>query len=81
MKRFAYVTEKGIMHVVKERKTAEQYSANGKVVESEIEAAHGYPVVNKKQVIVYDEDAMKHDAKGKNIEPIAELAELYKKCR
>lgn len=36
MKKFAYVTEKGIMHVVKERKTAEQYSANGKVVETEI---------------------------------------------
>ena len=81
MKRFAYVTEKGIIHVVKERKTAEQYSANGKVVETEIEAVHGYPVVNKKQVIVYDEDAMKHDAKGKNIEPIAELADLYKQCR
>ena len=53
MKRFAYVTEKGIMHVVKERKTAEQYSANGKVVESEIEVENGYPVVKGKQVIVY----------------------------
>ena len=81
MKRFAYVTEKGVMHVVKERKTAEQYSANGKVVETEIEAENGYPVVKGKQVIVYDEDTLKHDAKGKKIEPIAELAELYRKCR
>ena len=81
MKKFAYVDRNGIMHAVKERKTAEQYSANGKVVETEIEAAHSYPVVNKKQVIVYDEDAMKHDAKGKLIETIPELADLYKQCR
>lgn len=80
MKRFAYVTEKGIMHVVKEKKTAEQYSANGKVVETEIEAENGYPVVKGKQVIVYGESCMKLDAKGKLIEPIPELADLYKQC-
>ena len=81
MKRFAYVDRNGIMHVVKERKTAEQYSANGKVVETEIEAENGYPVVKGKQVIVYGEGCMKYDAKGKKIEPIEELAELYRKCR
>lgn len=80
MKRFAYVTEKGIMHVVNERKTAEQYSANGKVVETVIEAENGYPVVKGKQVIVYGESCMKLDAKGKLIEPIPELADLYKQC-
>lgn len=63
MKKFAYVTEKGIMHVVNERKTAEQYSANGKVVESEIEVENGYPVAKGKQVIVYGEGCMKLDAK------------------
>ena len=80
MKRFAYVTDKGIMHVVNERKTAEQYSANGKVVETVIEAENGYPVVKGKQVIVYGESCMKLDAKGKLIEPIPELADLYKQC-
>lgn len=81
MKKFAYIDKCGIMHVVKEEKTAKQYSGNKKVVETDIEAENGYPVVNGKQVIVYDEETMKYDAKGKKIEPVAELAELYKKCR
>ena len=82
MKKYAYIDKGGIMHVVAKLDTAKEYKALGThVVETEIEAAHGYPVVNKKQVIVYDEDTMKYDAKGKKIEPIAELAELYKKCR
>ena len=80
MKKFAYVDRNGIMHVVKERKTAEQYSGNKKVVETDIEAENGYPVVKGKQVIVYGEGCMKLDAKGKLIEPIPELADLYKQC-
>ena len=82
MKKYAYIDKNGIMHTVAKLDMAKEYKAVGThVVETEIEAAHGYPVVEGKQVIVYDEDCMKHDAKGKKIEPIAELAELYKKCR
>lgn len=82
MKKFAYIDRSGIMHVVSKIDTAREYKAVGThVVETEIEAAHGYPVADGKQVIVYDEDCMKYDAKGKKIEPIPELAELYRKCR
>ena len=82
MKRFAYVDRNGIMHVVAKLDTAREFKALGTtIVETEIKAEHGYPVVYGKQVIVYDEDCMKYDAKGKKIEPIAELAELYRKCR
>ena len=81
MKKFAYIDKGGIMHVVKEEKTAKEYSANGKFVETEIDAANGYPVVHGKAVIVYSEEHMKHTAKGKQIEIIPELAELYRKCR
>ena len=82
MKKFAYIDKGGIMHVVAKLDTAKEYKAlKTHVIETEIEAAHGYPVVNGKQVIVYDEETMKYDAKGKKIEPVAELAELYKKCR
>ena len=82
MKKYAYIDKGGIMHVVAKLDTAKEYKAlKTHVIETEIEAAHGYPVVNGKQVIVYDEDCMKYDAKGKKIEPIAELAELYRKCR
>lgn len=82
MKKFAYIDKGGIMHIVAKLDTAKEYKAlKTHVIETEIEAAHGYPVVNGKQVIVYDEETMKYDAKGKKIEPVAELAELYKKCR
>lgn len=81
MKKFAYIDRDGIMHVVKEEKTAKQYSGNKKVIETDIEAENGYPVVNGKAVIVYSEECMKHTAKGKQIKVIPELAELYKKCR
>lgn len=81
MKKFAYIDKCGIMHVVKEEKTAKQYSGNKKVIETDIEAENGYPVVNGKAVIVYSEECMKHTAKGKQIKVIPELAELYKKCR
>ena len=81
MKKFAYIDRGEIMHVVKEEKTAKQYSGNKKVIETDIEAENGYPVVNGKAVIVYSEECMKHTAKGKQIKVIPELAELYKKCR
>ena len=81
MKKFAYIDKGGIKHVVKEEKTAKQYSGNKKVIETDIEAENGYPVVNGKAVIVYSEECMKHTAKGKQIKVIPELAGLYKKCR
>ena len=82
MKKFAYINKGDIMHVVAKLDTAREFKALGTtIVETDIKAEHGYPVVNGKQVIVYDEETMKHDAKGKKIEPVAELAELYKKCR
>ena len=82
MKKFAYIDKGGIMHVVAKLDTAKEYKAlKTHVIETEIEAAHGYPVVNGKAVIVYSEECMKHTAKGKQIEIIPELAELYKKCR
>lgn len=85
MKKFAYLDKAGILHVVKDKETAEKYCAGGKVVETEVEAKGGYPMAmyrgHLEEIIVYDEETMKVDARSLKIEAIPELAELYKACR
>ena len=81
MKKFAYIGKGGIMHIVKEYDTAKKYKEIGKVVEIGIKAEGGYPLnAEGEGVIVYSPEVMKITADGENIKPIAELAELYKKC-
>lgn len=79
--KYAYLDKAQVLHVVESRETAEQFSNFGRIIETDIDAKFGYPT-NKdgKGVIVYSPEHMKLDAKGKDIEPITELAELYKKC-
>lgn len=81
MKKFAYIGKGGIMHIVKEYDTAKKHKEIGKVVGTEIKAEGGYPLnAEGEGVIVYSPEVMKITADGENIKPIAELAELYKKC-
>lgn len=80
-KGYAYIDKGGIMHIVENFNTALDYVGDSnKMVETEIEYAHGYPVVNGEQVIVYGPEDMKLDANEGNIEPIPVLAALYKEC-
>ena len=80
-KRYAYLTEAGILHINSSLEGAKENAANGKIIETYIEAEHGYPVFNGEQIIVYSPTVMKLDAQSdKTIDPIPELAELYKQC-
>lgn len=85
MKNFAYLDKAGILHVVEGKETAEKYSMNGKVIETEITAKGGYPTAmyrdHMEEIIVYDEETMKVEARGMKIEVIPELAELYAACK
>lgn len=81
MKKYAYIGRSGILHISANKNTAAEYSANGKVVMTEMTAIHGYPVVNGEEIIVYSPEEMKLDARGDVIEVIPELAELYNKCK
>lgn len=84
MKKFMYIDKTGILHIVSSKEGAEKNSANGKVIETEYPAEGGYPVAEvngiKEEVIVYDEEHMKVSARGKYIDVIPELAELYRQC-
>ena len=81
MRKFAYLDKAGIMHVVKERETAEEFCKMGTIVETDIKAANGFPTDDENEgVIVYASECMKHEADKSFIEPIKELTELYKKC-
>lgn len=79
-KHFAYIDRGGIMHVSKNAKTARQYKARGHVIVTDFPAMHGFPVVDGEEIIVYGPEEMRLDAKGDCIEPVPELAELYKLC-
>ena len=81
MKKFAYIDKAGIMHITKDMQTAISYAQKGTtVIETEIEAKGGYPVVGKEEIIVYGPEKMKLDAQGARIPVIPVLAELYKQC-
>lgn len=81
MKKFAYIDKAGIMHITKDMQTAISYAQKGTtVIETEVEASGGYPVVKGEEIIVYSPEVMKIDAQGGKIKVIPELAELYKKC-
>ncbi len=81
MKKYGYLDKANILHIVEKEKTAKEFSKNGKVIETEIEAERGFPVHNGRCVKVYSETEMKYDAQGNTIEIIPELAELYKQCK
>lgn len=84
MKKFAYLTGKGILHIVKDKKTAEESAKlNGRVVETEFPARHGYPFVGGDEIIVYSETDMRLEANGAPLdaEKHRDLAELYRLCR
>ena len=78
--KYAYLTKAGILHVVSSIEGAKENSASGKIVETEIEAHGGYPVHNGEEIIAYSAEEMKIDAKGDCIDPIPEIAALYKEC-
>lgn len=80
MEKYAYIDKGGIMHIVESQKTAEEYKGKGFVIAVDIEAEYGYPIVDRKQVIVYSPKQMKHSAKGGDIPVIKELAKLYERC-
>lgn len=84
MKKYAYVDKDGIMHIVSNKKDAEDYSKNGKVIETDILASSGYPIVNGEKIIVYNETEMKKDATDKfflDASRYPHLVELYKLCK
>ena len=86
MKKYAYLDKGGILHVSASKKTAQEYSANHQVVETEHPADHGYPVHNGEEVIMYAEDeAYIHgnvgDGKRLNLEKAPELVALYRACK
>lgn len=53
MTKYAYLDRGFILHIVNGEDTAKEYSVNGKVVATKIEAEGGYPIVDGKSVIVY----------------------------
>ena len=83
-KKYAYIDKAGIMHVTVSLKTAEEYHKRGTgVVETDIPSRFGYPLAqlgdDEVGIIVYSPVLMKINAKGKAIEVIPELAEIYQK--
>lgn len=84
MKNYAYLSGKGILHIVKERKTAEEHrSRNCKIVETEYPAHGGYPYCSGDEIIVYSETDMRLAANGAPLatERYPDLAELYGSCK
>ena len=78
--KYAYIGKGNILHIVEDKKTALEYSINRKVVETDLKAELGYPVINGEGIIVYSADEMRESAKGNKINIIPELAEIYNKC-
>ena len=85
MKKYAYLDKGNILHITQKEETAKQFSKTGKVVETQVEASHGYPLADGKEIIVYGPNEMKWEAKGAAIEDAAEkykeLVKLYEACR
>lgn len=84
MKKFAYIDNSGILHIVTKKEDAEKYSRNGKVVETDILSSKGYPLADGDEIIVYSETEMKKEANNKillDINKYPHLSELYKNCK
>ena len=79
-KNYAYLTKAKILKVVKNPNTAIEAMGESNIILTDIECELGHPVVNGEQIIVYSPTLMKLEAKGKEIDAIPALAELYKKC-
>ena len=83
---YAYIDKAGILHVVAERKTAEEYAA-GKVVETNLPFSGGYPLHGSKDVTMYSEDLAYlggNARSGRKVVPeedIPEILALYKSCK
>lgn len=84
MKKFAYLDKGGVLHITVNEQTAKEYSKSGKVVETELPASGGYPVVADEEILVYSETKMKLEATSPetlDATMYPQLAELYKQCR
>ena len=86
MKQYAYIDRGGILHVSASKKTAQDYSANRKVVETAYPADHGWPLWDGKEVVMYADDEAyingnAGDGKRLNLEKAPELVALYQACK
>ena len=81
MIKYAYIDKGGTLHIVEKKKTAAEYSANGKVVETEISAERGFPALKGEGIIVHSPEDMSFSATGAKIKPIKEFADLYNSCK
>lgn len=86
MKHYAYIDKGGILHIVEKRETAMEYAA-GKVVETEIPCAGGYPLHEGKDVTMYDLEtayiggnARSGSGRRAKMSEIPEIVALYKAC-
>lgn len=77
MIKYAYIDKGGTLHIVEKKKTAEEYSVNGKVVETEIPAERGFPTLKGEGIIVYSPEDMRFNSNGGKISPVKEFADLY----
>ena len=82
--KYAYLDKAGILHITEKEETAKKFSKTGKVVATEVEADHGYPLADGEEIIVYSPTEMKWEAKGPAIEEAEAkypaLAALYRQC-
>ena len=81
---FAYVDKAGILHVVAQRETAEEYAAKA-VVETDLGYHGGFPLCGGQEVVMYSlkeayaNGNMRNGRKLK-VEDIPQLVELYRSC-
>lgn len=89
-KYFGYLDKGDILHIVKDKNTAKEHSKNGKVVETEVYAEHGYPVVENKTIIVYTETYLWIEDKGycylddlsvNEVNKYKPIFDLYRLCK
>lgn len=87
---FAYLDKGNILHVVSSRETAEEYSKNGTIVETEIPFSGGYPEIGGEGIIVYSETEMTFGEENPDGTPkminnperkYPHLAALYAECK
>lgn len=71
---FAYLDKYGIMHIVDEPQTADEY-ASGNVVKTEIAHDAGWPEQNGEHIIVYTKEGKFKVNKVEH--PIADLPKTY----
>lgn len=78
MTKFAYLDEGKILHITERVETAER-KAGKNYIETNVPAAHGFPIdEDGEAIIMYSDIEEKH---GKNERITPELAELYRSLR